>query len=822
VNSTVVKSAKKAAPKKVAESKNSNGTSYTHEGSHFAMHKMVTRIALDFVNIPAGELGERIQMALADIGYFTGADRVYIFSYDFENRQFSNTCEWCAKGISPEIDNLQNIPFDNANGLIERHAIGETVYIPFVNRLNEDSKLKKLLQSQGIRSMIGIPMMYHSECIGFVGLDSVKESREWDENEITILRLFADLLANAETRKRNELRIRQGENRHQALLRALPDLMFRLSGSGKILELYASDPDDITASPDLATEYDIREILPGPVAEQCLVHLKKVCRTGESSRFEYQYYEKGPARYYEARVVKSDTDEVIFVIRNITEKKLTDERLKLITSNIPGAIYTFTLCPDGSFNLPYISESILDLAGLPASEIKSDITTVFTRIHDECKPSLLNSIRKSALKLTPWRSEFRVRNSENKWIWVQADSTPHTEADGTITWYGHVRDITERRASEESLVQKKAYLTAVIENQIGFIWLKDLDGRFILVNRKFAEACKFTSTDELIGKTEYDINPARRARKYVSQDQKVIRTGKNLVTLEKIRTEAGEQWYETFKSPVIDQNGAVIGTTGFAIDVTERKRKVEQVRRLNRRLNDINIQKDKLFSILAHDLRNPFSGSIGMFEMILTESDNLSADEIREYIALLYENTLSTYSMVENLLEWSRTQRNRMNHTPEHIRLKVLVDQAFEVLSNSAMNKQVDLQNLVTHSESVYADRDMLHTILRNLITNGIKFTKNGGSVRIESRRNGRMLEIDVTDTGIGICEKEMQKLFRIDYVPSSRGTNGEKGSGLGLQICKEFTEKHGGCLDVLSKPGHGSTFRISLPHRSLKKKAGK
>jgi PAS domain S-box-containing protein len=788
--------------------------------NHFDMHKMVTRIAMDFASVPTSDMGRRTHKALADIGQFTGADRVNVFRYDFKNRLFTNTYEWCADGISKEIQKLQNQPLDYLGDLVNSHIAGENVYIHSVEDLTDiDKNLKKILEDQGIKSSITIPMMFDSECLGFVGLDSVIGYRKWDDDEIQILRLFGDLLANTENRKQREFLLRKSETRNKALLDALPDLIFRLARDGIFLDAHASDPDDLLIPPEEIPGKHIGEILPADVATLCLDHMQEVFNSGNRVIFEYELVINRSTRNFEARVVKSDNDEVLFVVRDITQLVLNNQRLNHVTKNIPGAIYTFILNPDGTFQIPYISDSIEELSGVQADLIKSDFRHVLSRIHPDDIPALITSIRGSARNMCRWHGEFRIKNRDEHWIWIQADSTPHHENDGSIVWYGHTRDITEQKESQEALRQREAYLSALIENQNGYIWLKDLEGKFVLVNNKFAHACSFDSVHQMIGKTELDINSEKRARKYIREDQNVIKNGKTHVTQEKMNGAKGEVWFETYKSPVKDQNGKIIGTTGYSLDITDRKKKVEQVRQLNRKLNDINMQKDKLFSILAHDLRNPFAGSIGMLEMILNEDNNFSESELKEYIGLLYDNTISTYSMVENLLEWSRTQRDQMNHSPDDVDLRMLLEQTYQVVAGSAYNKKIELLNEVPDGTIVYADREMLHSILRNLITNGIKFTRPGGHIAVGVKCQAGSVDIEVKDSGIGMREEERLKLFRIDYNPSSSGTNGEKGNGLGLQICKEFTEKHGGTIAVTSKPGKGSTFTVTLPDRPKTRK---
>jgi len=226
----------------------------------------------------------------------------------------------------------------------------------------------------------------------------------------------------------------------------------------------------------------------------------------------------------------------------------------------------------------------------------------------------------------------------------------------------------------------------------------------------------------------------------------------------------------------------------------------------------LNATKDKFFSIIAHDLKNPLSGLIGMTEILLTEKDSLSQDELSEIYSGLNESVKVTYSLLENLLLWSRSQTKSLQINRAEIDLKLLVGEIIKLCSNSAKAKDIILTDQSPLDLKVFADYNMLHTILRNIINNAVKFTGKDGRVTISARRVGNFAELTVTDTGIGISASDLEKLFRIDVDTISIGSSREKGSGIGLILCKEFAEMNGGTIRADSTPGTGSSFVFTVP----------
>ncbi len=235
--------------------------------------------------------------------------------------------------------------------------------------------------------------------------------------------------------------------------------------------------------------------------------------------------------------------------------------------------------------------------------------------------------------------------------------------------------------------------------------------------------------------------------------------------------------------------------------------------RQNRELQESNAIKDKFFSIIAHDLRNPFCTLMIFTEMLQSNLKNHTLDKIEEYIQKIDQAAERGHALLENLLEWSRSQTGHIPFRPQHLTLKNIVAGSLETVIPHAHSKQIAVvYSDIPENMVIFADVEMLTTIIRNLTSNAVKYTERGGEVNIRAKDAGAWIELTVADTGVGIKEKHLKNLFRIDAHRSTPGTVREKGTGLGLILCKEFVEKHGGEIRVESEVGKGSHFTFILP----------
>jgi len=278
-------------------------------------------------------------------------------------------------------------------------------------------------------------------------------------------------------------------------------------------------------------------------------------------------------------------------------------------------------------------------------------------------------------------------------------------------------------------------------------------------------------------------------------------------------------WFLTNISPIFSTDGDIEYLILIDSNITELKQaeiKINQQKReiesQRDELSILNATKDKFFSIIAHDLKNPFHSVIGFADLIKKRLREGDSDRIEEYVDLIGESSKSAYQLLENLLQWARAQTNRISFSPEPVEIAALINEIIGVQKFQAEQKGISITNSAAAGHRVLVDKNMIETVFRNLIGNAIKFSSNGGNVICTSTKAGNFLEISVIDSGIGIQQGKLKNLFNLEHVESTAGTEGETGTGLGLILCNEFTRKNGGKIEALSTPGKGSTFTVKLP----------
>jgi len=248
-------------------------------------------------------------------------------------------------------------------------------------------------------------------------------------------------------------------------------------------------------------------------------------------------------------------------------------------------------------------------------------------------------------------------------------------------------------------------------------------------------------------------------------------------------------------------------------DITEIKKAEKEIKLKNEELLRLNAEKDKFFSIIAHDLRSPFNGFLGLTEVMAGNLYDLSMIQIQEFAEKIRLSATNLYRLLNNLLEWSQIQKGSVHFTPAIIQFRTLIEENIILVKESAKIKGIEIGLDIPESLEIFADANMLQTVIRNLLSNAIKFTPKGGKVNIYAKSNNdNSLDISIQDTGIGMCQQMIDDLFRIDISTGRKGTAGELSTGLGLLLCKEFIEKHGGKIRVESIVKVGTTFNFSLP----------
>jgi len=270
-------------------------------------------------------------------------------------------------------------------------------------------------------------------------------------------------------------------------------------------------------------------------------------------------------------------------------------------------------------------------------------------------------------------------------------------------------------------------------------------------------------------------------------------------------------WIKFKSVPRILENQDIIWT-GTLEDITLRKQTEEDIRIKNAELQRLNTDKDYFISILAHDLKGPLSSIIGLLELLLGNLQTYDINEIESQLTAVNNSAIGAYNLLDDILVWALSQSGKLPFEPEEFSLKHSCEEVVEMLKPGADKKSITINIDVAERVIVFADINMLNTILRNLISNAIKFTRKGGNINIFSEQNNPEITISVSDNGTGVSAEILSHLFDNTQKHSLKGTANEKGTGLGLLICKKFVENHNGRIWAESKVGQGSIFKFTLP----------
>lgn len=388
--------------------------------------------------------------------------------------------------------------------------------------------------------------------------------------------------------------------------------------------------------------------------------------------------------------------------------------------------------------------------------------------------------------------------------------------------FGVLSNINDRKAAESALKDSEQKYRSVVTAMNDGIILRNKNGSVLTWN-KAAERILELKPEEI--SELLNIHPEWHAIKEdgtpfdseMHPAMVTLKTGKpQQRVVMGMRITKGKMKWITINSEPVYKNGETTPSsvvTTFS-DITHQKN-------TEKKLRDINAIKDKLFSIIAHDLKSPFNAQLAFLELLAEEGASFSPEQRRHFVSMLQDSAQHSFSLLDNLLLWSRTQTGRIPFKPVDLNLCEIVNDALKAYKLSASLKQIKLiASDIDANLKVKADHEMVNTVLRNLISNAIKFTAAGGSVTVSCKSlDNEQVQIAVADTGLGIAEKTLKKLFTSQNITSTPGTENEKGTGIGLIICKEFVERNGGKILAKSQYGKGSTFCFTLKNADLLQK---
>jgi PAS domain S-box-containing protein len=512
------------------------------------------------------------------------------------------------------------------------------------------------------------------------------------------------------------------------------------------------------------------------------------------------------------------------IFRDITERKrieeeLTHERdlLQALMDNIPDLIYY----KDPSSKFTRINKAHTAFLGLkdPKEAVGKTDFDFFTPEHSQNAYTDEQEIVKTG---TPVINKIeKIRRADGQFRWVTATKMPIKDKNGQITGLvGISRDITEHKQIEEKLEYERDLFNALMDNMPDAIYFKDTESRFIRVSRISCPGLGIKNPEEAAGMTDFDFAPREVAEQTLADDQMVMKSGKPIVGKEEVMvSKVGKTWYSATKVPIRNKEGKVIGLVGISRDITKIKDTEEELRRYSSQLEELVEERTRKLkdaqrlaaigetaAMVGHDLRNPLQTVAAIPYMVrqmvqslpVPTKEVVEKNGLHELMEMLRDQTVYMNKIVSDLQDYAR---------PVNLELKEinLYDMINETLSPLQIPENIEVHNEIEHGFFATLDSYLMKRVFTNLILNAVQAMPEGGKLTLKASRKNEEVSISIQDTGVGIPEENMPKLFTPLF------TTKAKGQGLGLPVCKRIVEAHGGKFSVESKVGFGSTFTVHL-----------
>ncbi len=494
---------------------------------------------------------------------------------------------------------------------------------------------------------------------------------------------------------------------------------------------------------------------------------------------------------------------VASISHDITEQKsvsqsvqASEEKFRRMFEEGPVGIGIINL----NFKFENVNEKYCEMVGYSKEEL---ITKTFVDIThpDDVDVDVELAKQLSRGEIPFYKIEKRYVKKDGSIFWIElSGSVVKNEKNEPLFYIAMVEDINIRKTAQIKITEsEERYRTLAKNFPNGMVMLYDHAMNLIIAEGSILNKIK-EKTGALEGKNISEVFPEKYVSMYKPNLEAALKGEESNILMN-----AGNKIFDVHALPIKSGDGVVIAGMVMIQDVTVLKEN-------EKLLEELNLSKDKFFSIIAHDLKNPFTSLLGFSEILLSEIDELEKSDIKDLTATIFKSAKGIYNLLENLLQWAKLQSNKAEINPRLINLKEMIYESVSIFQPNAIKKKIEINCEIENDIYCYADQNMIETAVRNLISNAVKFTEQGGEVKISTFEKEDQTVVEVVDTGKGISPENLENLFRIDRNFSTAGTDKERGTGLGLILCKEFIEKNGGKISVESEIGKGSKFTFSVP----------
>lgn len=591
-----------------------------------------------------------------------------------------------------------------------------------------------------------------------------------------------------------------------------------ISPNGKIIEAHISDNIDALLELPAGTvnnKFDIilKYVHPDDSQKLETIVQKKLTKAGKLeetyrliSRFgkEIQVFTNGIIReksHSEGFEAYGVTTDMSVLRKKQLSKEKNEHKFKALIN-----ILSYPVIIHQNNKIKFLNTAAIEFIGADAEQQAVGLKLA-EFIHPDDKDefcSVLKNAMSEEKRLYSEQKRFVALNDDIKY--AEINGMPFIDTDGEKAVLLALNDISDKVKAQMDLQESEARYKALFELS-PFPVVVHSGSKILLANKKAAEIMGVESPEDAKGLQIFNYIHPDSFEKVKKRIEKIYKTGKSLPPVQERFIGKNNEILEmeVASSPLLYENRKAV--LAVLNDITERENS-------RKKLEELIATKDRFFSIIAHDLKNPFHQILGFGEVVNNEPEEFDLEQTQKIVHYMYDSARKGYALLENLLEWSRAQTGSLKFAPQAIRIDELIRSEIEFIMPNAKAKEIDLKlSEIAKENLIFGDKDMLKTVIRNLLSNAVKFTFRGGEINISAKKkNPDMLEVKIRDNGIGIPPDKAEKLFLPGESSTQPGTENEAGTGLGLLLCHEFVKRNGGEIIAESLPGKGSVFRFSVP----------
>lgn len=800
--------------------------------------EIVATISTNFIGLAPDEIDDAANDALRKIGEFTEVDRSYVFLISDEHTTMSNTYEWCAEGVKPQIDNLQELPVDSFPWGMEKLNCLEEIHIPRVSALPpEASAEKEILQEQNIQSVAVIPMSFDKTLTGFIGFCSVRTEKMWTKDEIRLLRMVAETFTNTLRHKQtDEALIIEGQTRFKELTELLPQSVFEVDLEGNILYINRHGFEALGyTQEDFDQGINAAQTVIPEDRERMKENISKLFTGEKISNHEYTALTKEgntfPCIIYSAPIIREGkTVGIRGIIVDITDRKETEEELLFKNAlleaqnetTLDGILLVNAEGKVNSFNKHFIQLWEIPQQVMDTEDDEKLLQYAVTRLKEPAE--FIDKVKYLyAHKEEKSRDEVELKDGRI----LDCYSSPLIGANDK--YYGRVwyfRDITDQKLAKKKLRDSEKKFRTITSSARDAIVMMDNEGKTSYWNEAAERIFGYTK-DETIGKDLHRIiAPEKYREAYRKGLNKFWKTGQGAaigetLELSAIRKDGTEFPIEISLAGIKMEDGW--NAVGIMRDITDRKQVEKELIKAKNAAENSNRAKSEFLANMSHEIRTPMNAIMGMTDIVL---DTDLTEVQKRNLNMVSQSSHNLLNIINDILDFSRIEAERLELNFVDFSLRDSIGNTMRTFANCAQSKRLELAYSVKPNvpDALVGDKERLQQVLINLVGNAVKFTKEGKViVRVEQQTRGKTrieqevregtehirLHFSVSDTGMGISPEKKELIFKAFRQVDSSIAREYGGTGLGLAISSKLVKMMNGGISVESEVGKGSTFHF-------------